>query len=989
MKRVILSIALTASIAVLSAPSAWGQDSKQKDYRAAVKMYDLGLYGQAKAAFESLNAPESEMVADGYALLCSIKLRTPGYETQFEQYLDTYPYSTLNPQIRYNYALNLFEDGDFERAGSYFGTVSPKQLEKSQASEYYFKYAYSEYERGRKGKAIELYKKVDELNSSDYAAPARYALGYINYENRKFEESIKWFEKSSKDSRFSAMASYYVLDCKYMLKEYEYVTENGPKELDKVPTECRPHLARQISESFLILGDAESARKYFNNIDAPETRSDYFFAGSLMYAVSDWECAVENYSAMEERTDSIGQIANYHLGYSYIQLKNKVAAMRSFKDASTVSFDEAITEDAFFNYAKLAFDLNNDPSAFMSYVATYPSKANNDRIYGYMAVASLRSKDYAAAVEAFDKIDDLDENMRGNYMKTNYLRASQLVADGSYRNAIPCLKSAAYYADRSGQFWQLSRFWLGESYFRSGDYANAKTIFTDLYNKSALDGQTEGDLISFSLGYCYFKDGDYDNAIKWFDNYLSSGDEAYRKGARLRIADSWFMKKKYSTAVSVYERVVSEYTNVNDIYPYYQAGVCYGLLGSQSKKISALSPVKEASPESRFYPEAMYELGRAYFATNKIQDAEVCFQTLLEETSDSTYMAKSLIELGMIARNKKDYESALSCFKAVVETMPLTEYADDALASIETIYQAQANPQGYLEYLASIGRSGMKTEAEKEAMIFNAAEQIYLSEDYEKALASLQNYVKAYPSGSKLDKAYYYMADSYSKLGQKETACDYFAKVVDLGTGSYQENALVQYASLSYSLQKYEDSYNAYVKLLDYAQFDDNKYRARLGKMWAAYKGRMFDKAIAAADEVQTDARSDGDTRREAQWIVAKSYMSTSQRDEALAVFEALAQNPKTEEGAEAQYILAQDSYDRGDFEKTETLVYDFADSGTPQQYWLARAFIVLGDSFLERGDGQQALATYNSILEGYKPAGDDDDIFEKVNIRINRLQGK
>ena len=70
-----------------------------------------------------------------------------------------------------------------------------------------------------------------------------------------------------------------------------------------------------------------------------------------------------------------------------------------------------------------------------------------------------------------------------------------------------------------------------------------------------------------------------------------------------------------------------------------------------------------------------------------------------------------------------------------------------------------------------------------------------------------------------------------------------------------------------------------------------------------------------------------------------------------------------------------------------ENLVYAFADSGTSQQYWLAKAFIVLGDSFVERGEFEQAQATYESILTGYTPSGDRDDVTENVQLRLEKLK--
>jgi hypothetical protein len=67
--------------------------------------------------------------------------------------------------------------------------------------------------------------------------------------------------------------------------------------------------------------------------------------------------------------------------------------------------------------------------------------------------------------------------------------------------------------------------------------------------------------------------------------------------------------------------------------------------------------------------------------------------------------------------------------------------------------------------------------------------------------------------------------------------------------------------------------------------------------------------------------------------------------------------------------------------------VYKFSESRSPQAYWLARSFIVLGDSFAENDNLRQAKATFESILEGYEPAqGTTDDVTESVRMRLNRL---
>ena len=84
---------------------------------------------------------------------------------------------------------------------------------------------------------------------------------------------------------------------------------------------------------------------------------------------------------------------------------------------------------------------------------------------------------------------------------------------------------------------------------------------------------------------------------------------------------------------------------------------------------------------------------------------------------------------------------------------------------------------------------------------------------------------------------------------------------------------------------------------------------------------------------------------------------------------------------------MIQEAYDRGDFAEVERQVFAFSDAGSSQVYWLAKSFIVLGDAYADRGDLTQAEATFNSILDGYQPTREDDDVLGQVRSRLDMLK--
>ena len=981
---------LLAFIALLSCSALQSVAQETGTLREALKLYDYGMFSHSRHRFDGLDA---EFTSDpaGYALLCDVRQRVPGYQRSMDKFIYENPQSSLIPQILYVHSLNLFDTQDYGASLAVMDGINPKHLDKSQRVEFLFKKAYSSMETGDAGAALKGFEEVEKMPVSDYTAPSRYALGYINYDLKRFEEAIKWFEKSGKDGRFADMSSYYIMECRFMLGDHDYVTSHGDALYERTPQERRPQLARMISESWLVLGDAGKARRYMdlNTLEGgqPKGRADWFYRGSVLYAVKDYRGAIDNFSMMGERTDSIGQIASYQMGYSYIQTRNKVAALDAFHDASILGYDEDLAEDAYFNYAKLAFDLNSDTSVFYDYLKKYSDMDKGERIYSYIALAALYNRDYAGAVDAYDKIDYLDGDMKNNYMKANYLRAKQLIDRGSYRLAVPCLKAAAYYSERNTRFNQLSRFWLAESYYRNDQYAVARAGFMDLYNTSALYGMPESGLLAYNIAYCHYRMSEYGTAGKWFAEYLLGTSVKYRKDALERKADCLFMEKDYIGACQAYDLVLEDYFDVNDIYPYYQAALSYGLAKNMDRKVELLANVLEASPDSDLYPEALYELGRSYALKEEDEKAFRCFDMMAGSVKDSTFVAKAYIEMGSISRNQSQFNEALGYYKTVVEQMPMSGFAEDALIAIESIYQTRNEPEEYIAYIETIGKGATKTADEKETMIFNSAEQIFLSENYQKALVSLQSYLDGYPDGKYGYKADFYMAESFKHLGRLEQACDSYKKVISDGEGSFVELSMLNFANLSYKLERWDEAYGGYSSLRSAALLENNAFAALAGMMRSAYKGHQWQKAIANADSVRVDARADDQLRLEAEYIMAKSYLVSSRRDKAFDILESLAADLNTSYGAEAAYLVIVDRYDKGEFEAVENKVYDFADAGSSQTYWLAKSFIVLGDSFVDRGELKQAKATFESVRDGYSSQSEGDDVLENVNMRLSKLE--
>ncbi len=210
---------------------------QDKDYKQAVRLYENGLYERARDIFVSLK-DRGDAISEGYVALCSAKLKSSGYEKALTEYLENYPESSLAPQIHYQLGLDLFDREQYAEAKYELSQFSKDDIFKTQVAEYIFKRAYCDYALGDYDPARSRFTAVEKMPASDYTAPSRYAIGYIDYSRSDFDSALKWFDLAARDPRFTDLANYYILECRFNKKDYKYVTDNGPEMFESIPVDA-------------------------------------------------------------------------------------------------------------------------------------------------------------------------------------------------------------------------------------------------------------------------------------------------------------------------------------------------------------------------------------------------------------------------------------------------------------------------------------------------------------------------------------------------------------------------------------------------------------------------------------------------------------------------------------------------------------------------------------------------------------------------------
>ncbi|MCQ2138483.1 MAG: tetratricopeptide repeat protein [Bacteroidales bacterium] len=984
----VLMLTLISSRAAAINEHDWGERLE-----SARKLYYSGSFYAAEKAFDELSASidgrnelkQSEIEA--YKVLCAIALDRVNIDGMVKVFSDKYPNAPELSMVRYALASNYFDRGRYDEAEKILVDINEQYLYKAWRVPFRFKRGFSQMTQGHREAAAKDFSSIIDMKASRYMYPSLYYLGYVYYLDRRFDDACGLFVKAAADAKFTKMSSYYLLESKFMTKDYYYVVDKGPEVYEDMEEDLRPNVARILSESYYSLGDADQARKYmdiYENSATSISRKDHYYSAMLAYSLKSWSRAVSSFSQVTGEKDSLGQSAHYYRAHSQLCMGNKLAAMDDFKAASAMDFDPVVTEDAFFNFAKLSFDVNADISQFEKYNELYPSSGRADIVNNYMAMSFLDRKDYATAMELLDRIAEPTAEVSANLQKASFLRAMQFANQGAWRSAVPVFEKSISAADNDG-LKNLARFWEAECLFRDGQYAEAAAINGQITSDKAFRRTPEYPMALYNLAYCHFQNGEYDKAQKGFSDYLACSDTYFEKDARIRLADSHYMQNDYDTAASIYEGVVDAFPGSDDIYPNLQAALAYGLSGSENKKMELLGDAVRNHSNAALYPKALYELGTSYIHADNQEEASRCFYELLGVKSDSTYQTRAMLSLALINSNEGKYSKALEYYRNVALRCKGTDEGRDALAGMENIYRILNKPSEYLAFLDESGLSSTKSESERGSMVFDAAQQLYNQGNYSSAVNALMSYISQYPDAPEKERAGWLLAEALQRTGRKEAASDAYQRVIDAG-GRYLEPALGSFAQLNYELERYDRAAKAYRQLASVSTMEDVRCEALSGRMRCDYRTRNYTDAIAAADSVLSFTSSAEIVLREARYIKAKSLMSYGDRDQAMDIFAKLSANVADPFGAESQYLLIFNDFNAGDFESVEEKTYAFSESGTQQMYWLAKSFIVLGDSFVARGENEQAMATYKSIADGYD-ASVDDDIIPTAKARLAKIK--
>ena len=390
------------------------------------------------------------------------------------------------------------------------------------------------------------------------------------------------------------------------------------------------------------------------------------------------------------------------------------------------------------------------------------------------------------------------------------------------------------------------------------------------------------------------------------------------------------------------------------------------------------------SDRGDYVDAATYELGRTYIADEQYAAGVKVLEQFIGQYPNSKYHSQALSDLGLAYMNLGERDKALAYYDMVVKAEPKSAQSKSAMQGIREIYISKGDADAYFDYAQKLGLEGNVSQMARDSMSYVAAQKLYLDSKITEATTSFANYLKNYPKGYYRNDALFFLSDCYVREGRDDDAIKSLTELAAEGHNQYSERVLDKLSSMCYKKGLFEQAASAYRSLYDEASTSSAKINAASGYVASTLKFADDAGLVKMADDVAKMAEVNEVARRKAQYAKASVLTRQGNDKEAMTIYKQLSAEVKSAEGAESRYRVIEAEFKAKNYDKAEKMVYAFSDSKTPQNYWLAKAFILLGDIYMARQDSFQARATYQSVVDGYSPA--DDGIVAEAKSKIAKM---
>jgi tetratricopeptide (TPR) repeat protein len=884
--------------------------------------------------------------------------------------METSPSRNTQVKLSYHLGHHFFTIGEYDKSIDYLEKSDPLYLSNEENERIQFEKGVSYFAQKKFDNAKPYLRSLDQLNSSVYQDDVKYYLGFIAFSEKKYEEAGAFFKQIESSSTYSKVIPFYQACIAQATGNYSRAITYGEKYLKGGDEIHVKQVSLLLASAYYNTGDFSRSVRLFKQAmegGAELSNVQHFELGAGYYATGQYLKAIEELKPLSTSGEPIGAKAMLVLGNSYLQAGQKANARSAFQICvSTLEPGEQL-ENVRFQLAKLSLEMGYEDMAIQELsriVKDQRQSVHAKEASNILIVYYARTNNYRQALDLIQNGNAEPSAVQKVAPRIYYGRGVELINDLQYDDAEKML--AAVSSFKNSTYYPPSLFWRGEIASRK-DQFSAVIRFTQDYLKLRQSdfGTANESNANYNLGYAYLDTEDFKSAAIYFERIMLSKIQLsndFRREATLRYADCLFMLKNIDKARNLYQSMKDKPGYGAD-YAGFQIALIEGAK-YPDKKIDHLRSLEVRYPQSELMPLICMELADTYMSEEQYDKSIPYLKRMASLVgSDDDRMPESIMKLAIAYYNLNQTEQSIASYKKLIQDYPVSEYAQEALESVKSLYVESGRIGAYESFLNSTGRT--VDQLQKDSLTFQYVQTVYSEGNNLASRKVLDEYENTFPEGLFIADVLNYKAEIYLREKDWKKAADVLEKLGSKGPSKYQEKALRQAGKLHFfDLKDYESAQRVFANLIAVSSNPEVILEAVRGEVRSFYYLKRWGDGRSSAATLLQNQVATQDDKSFAHMILGYSDQLAGSWNNSTVNFKAVTENNNAALGAEARFQLAKNQFFAGNLSEAERLATIAIDKSGSYEYWITRSYLLLGEIFLEQKDFFNAKATLKSIVD-------------------------
>ncbi len=466
----------------------------------------------------------------------------------FDKLINEFPKSKFAAEVLSRQGDGYYVIKNYIKAAEAYSRAS-KINESSEESQYAaYQLCHAQYRAGKSEPAItSLLDYIRKYNRSSLAPNAMYLIGWIRFQQKRFNEAVdnfKYLLEAYPQSGLVARSHYAIADAYFnqssyekAMKEYKYVIDNYPN------SDLAPEAMRGVQQCLVLQGRDDEAVEIINNFTEKNQDSPFFRdfkekAANILFdnrkykdAITEYEKILQKYPDSQKNAESI-----YWIGKSYASMGNYSEAESSFinlqkKFPISEEAPLGMLENALMQ--KKQSDIRKADSILLSLSKLYPEHSSAPQASFERAVMKSGIGDTNNAMNIYyfvaDSFPNSEYSVESRYRIARYLKNKNMTDSAR--------KEYLKLADTKGnpEIASESRYRVGELYLRDNNPDSALIHFEIV--KEKFSGMEDWFSLSLlSLGEIYEGKSQKNKAIEIYNSLIAlRPDDDFGKTAKQRL----------------------------------------------------------------------------------------------------------------------------------------------------------------------------------------------------------------------------------------------------------------------------------------------------------------------------------------------------------------------------------------------------------------------------------------------------------------------